>query len=745
MACGCSIRTFRSLAFISFLVLLAGCGPAKKPVASREGGHDLIADLDLAELQREPGVVDLGTPEARALLRKGWWLDAAEGSRTFVWSEGPESELEFFLTMPRDVPLTLRGTPYAVPGAPAQQVTLVLNGKTVGRVAAAPDGREARVVLPQPHLRAGMNRLILRYAWTRSPQDGSEGMSRRRRAVAWDLLRFETGVDEQSRVRAIGDRLAIPYGWRLNSYLRLPAGAVLAMDDLRLRGDQRGVLRVTVRPTGGLEREVARLRPGTGPAALALPDSTVPVRLSLIAVPERPGGAAGSGLVLGRPAVVTPRAKEAPAVASLRRPAPARPRNVIVYLVDTLRADHLGCYGYARPVSPYIDAFAREAALFRHTVAQSSWTRPSTTTILTGLLPRTHGVYGHRDSLSPQAVTLAESLRERGYRTAGFVTNPNVAHDFGLDQGFETFRLLGRRHSTAADVNHRAAEWLDTEWTKDAPFFLYLHTMEPHAPYAPPPPFRQRFAPEVRDENLTQAYAPGLLAKGEIRATPEMRQGLQDLYDAEIAANDAAFGALIDLLVQRGLWEETVIVFVSDHGEEFLDHGSWEHGKTLHTEMLDVPLIVRAPGASGRVVERQAQQADVVPTILDLLGLPVPARLEGRSLLSSILGDRPPGTEPADPMAFSWLKELSLKSAAVTTPEWRLIEKRFPIPGRFLYDRRADPGELHDLASQWPVRTGYLKARLRAAERFRKEMLQAGETTTLDPEVRKQLKALGYM
>src|SRR6185503_1215617 len=134
---------FRNFTFVILLSLLAGCGPAKKAEPSRETIRDLIADLDLADLQREPGVVDLGTPEARVLLHKGWWLDEAEGDRTFVWSDGPESELEFFLAMPRDVSLTLRGIPYPAPGAPAQEVTLVLNGETVGRIITAPSGKEA--------------------------------------------------------------------------------------------------------------------------------------------------------------------------------------------------------------------------------------------------------------------------------------------------------------------------------------------------------------------------------------------------------------------------------------------------------------------------------------------------------------------------------------------------------------------------------------------------------------------------
>jgi choline-sulfatase len=759
----------RSLLAVSVLSLLAGCG-GTRPDVPREPVRDLIADLDLAEMQREPGVVDVGTADARPLLRKGWSQDETDGDRTFVWSDGPESELALFLATPRDVPLTLRGSAYASRGAPEQVVTLVLNGETVGQVTAKPGGEETRTVLPERHLRAGENRLILRYAWTRSPwvESGGQGDDHRRLAVAWDLLRFETGVDEQGRVRAAGGQLSLPFGWRIDSYLRLPAGAELVMDGLRTRGED-GELRVTLQPENGEEREVARLRPDGRAATVDLGDVGPGLaRLSLTAVPEEPGGNAGSGLVLRRPVLAAPRANPADvATAGERRtpspqagpilpaslpspaqPAPgARPLNVIVYLVDTLRADHLGCYGYARPVSPRIDAFSRQAVRFRHTVAQSSWTRPSTCTILTGLLPRTHGVNGRRDVLSEAAVTLAERLRERGYETAGFITNGNVARGFGLAQGFKTYRMLPGKRNSATDVNAAAAEWLATQWTKDAPFFLYLHTAEPHAPYNPPPPFRQRFAPGVQDENLSRLRFLKRLEKRDIAATPEVRKHLLDLYDAEIAANDDAFGALLELLVQRGLWQDTVIVFLSDHGEEFLDHGGWEHGKTLHNEMLDVPLIVRAPGlATGKVVERQAQHADVVPTILDLLRLPVPPGLEGRSLRPWMTGtgDGAEGDNDAETEAFSWLDEDGIRSAAVTTPAWRLIENRLPIPARLLYDRRADFAEHRDLTGQSPVRTGFFGARLRAEERFRKGRLRGGEAT-VDAELRKQLEALGYL
>jgi choline-sulfatase len=710
-----------------FFTALAGCGGDGKPAEPLQPLYDLTEGLDVAEIDHEPGIVDLGTPEARPLLRKGWSRD--EGA--YVWSDGPESELDFFLAVPRDVPLTLRGEPYRSPGAPPQEVSILLNGGLFKKITV--DGTENRVVLPKRHLQAGMNSMVLRYAWTRSPQQDP-----RRLAVAWDLLRFETGVDAKARVRAAGGQLAIPFGWRVTSYLRVPKGAALTLDDLRLRDSQPGNLWVTLQPEGGEEREIARLSSGSG-KTVELEDEGL-VRLSLAAIPEEPGGPAGSGLVLKRPAIAAPRVAKADSPAAVRPVPEKRPRNVVLYLVDTLRADHLGCYGYQKPVSPRIDAFAREATLFRRAVAQSPWTRPSMATILTGLLPRTHGVNLKRHALSPETVTLAEALKGKGYRTAGFVTNGNVARGFGFSQGFDTYELMPRKRSAATDVHARAATWLEEK--ADAPFFLYLHTVHPHAPYNPPEPFRRRFAPQIRNEALTRMNFLRRLQEGKIPATPELRRDLLALYDAEIAANDAAFGELIDLLVEKGLWEDTMIVFLSDHGEEFLDHGGWEHGKTLHTEMLDVPLIVRIPGiGNGKVLERQAQHADLVPTILSAVGIPVPAAVEGRSLLPWMAGASGDDTEE---VAFSWLDEYGLQMASATTPEWRLIEKRAPVSGRSLYDRRADPGEKRDLGSERPVRTGYLGTHLRAEELRKRGALRAGEGE-MDAELRQQLKALGYV
>ncbi|HET7041530.1 MAG TPA: sulfatase/phosphatase domain-containing protein, partial [Gemmatimonadales bacterium] len=166
------------------------------------------------------------------------------------------------------------------------------------------------------------------------------------------------------------------------------------------------------------------------------------------------------------------------------------------------------------------------------------------------------------------------------------------------------------------------------------------------------------------------------------------------------------------------------------------------HGTTLHNEMLNVPLIVRAPGTGPRTVQRQVQQVDVAPTVLDLLGLPVPPVVEGHSLVPWMTGGAPDREPEAE--AYSWLDQHGFRAAAVTTPAWRLIEDRGHHPGRYLYDRNTDPGEHRNVADQRAVRQGYLWSRLRTAERPRKGALQAGEAT-MDAELRKQLEALGYL
>ncbi|HYG65540.1 MAG TPA: sulfatase, partial [Thermoanaerobaculia bacterium] len=643
---------------------------------------------------------------------------------------------------------------------PPQEVTFLVNGREAGKVTLERGFHDYRLVIPAGALVAGDNRFVARYGFTRVPRELTSGMDpdARRLGVLWDTLRFETGVDPRAEVRATGRQLYIPYGVRVDYYTRFPARAALLFERLQARGDEGAALRVTVR-TESEEEGSERVSPSPEAAAVRLPEVEQPVRVSLTAVPaERPKegkeGAvpAASGVVLTRPALGAVRtaaagrgtvaAAEAAAVA--RRPGQRLP-NVIFYMVDTLRADHLGCYGYGKPVSPHVDAFAREATLFETAVAQSPWTRPSVASMFTGVGPKTHGVNGRKDTLSPEALTLAEMLRSRGYRTAGFATNGNVAKAFGVAQGFDTYELLPRARQHSRFVHQRAAEWLAEHG--DDPFFLYLHTVDPHSPYKPEEPFRARFAPNVPADGIGSLPWLARLQTRKIPATPEVIGHLLALYDAEIAQNDASFGALMDLLRERRLWDDTVVVFVSDHGEEFHDHGGWEHGKTLYAEMVQVPLIIRFPGlGEGKRVASVAQHIDLVPTLLTYLGLPLPPHVEGRDLLPSVLaddeaGDGNTGRERA---AFSYMEVDGHRGSSAVTDGWHFIDIQAPTAAEKLYQRREDPAQRQNRTGDSPVARGYLRTLLEVHEGQRRQTLRPGEGV-LDEELREQLRALGYI
>jgi arylsulfatase A-like enzyme len=311
---------------------------------------------------------------------------------------------------------------------------------------------------------------------------------------------------------------------------------------------------------------------------------------------------------------------------------------VVVYLVDTLRADHLGLYGYGRATSRELERFARDAVVFDQAIASASWTKPSVASLFTSLLPSVHRCVQFYTPLDPSFVTLAERLQEHGYGTGAVVANRLVLEkDAHFDQGFTSF--------TAPAEPQRAAQAVDAalaflEARQGLPTFLYVHTMDPHSPYAPPPPFNRRFGPPP---------APGRTAAEPSDYKERLdRERIVGQYDGEIAYGDQEFGRFLGALKARGLYERAMIVFLSDHGEEFLDHGYWVHGHTLFDELVRVPLIVKYPGNqhAGRRVQRQVQLVDVLPSVLKSQDLPVPKppAIVGRALEESFapLGDERP-------------------------------------------------------------------------------------------------------
>jgi len=380
---------------------------------------------------------------------------------------------------------------------------------------------------------------------------------------------------------------------------------------------------------------------------------------------------------------------------------PALP-NIIVYLVDTLRADHLGCYGYARPTSPTIDGLAADAVIFDNAYTQASWTKPAVATLFTGLYPSRHGAVRREHALRGDVPTMAEVLRGVGYSTVAVISNPNILPVYGFDRGFDEFVDVEsvQRTARAADVHRAVLETLDEHPRR--PLFLYIHTRDPHDPYEPPPPYDTIFA---------DAPVPGSAGAGS--DTTVRRRAL---YDGEIAYGDAELAVLIEHLRSVGLWDSSVVVFLSDHGEELGGRGGWGHGTSLFEEQIHVPLIVRIPdGVRGGRVEHPVRLVDILPTLCELLGVDAPEGLDGQSF-AGLLDGKP--ADGYDPTMYAELNNDRHVVSSLTTGRFKLIERQSPTvqAGRRLFDLSDDPAEVHDLSADEPATAGLLRQEMTRVE-----------------------------
>lgn len=421
--------------------------------------------------------------------------------------------------------------------------------------------------------------------------------------------------------------------------------------------------------------------------------------------------------------------------------------NVLLYMVDTLRADHAGRVDVSSVETPAVDRLAREGRVYANTVAPSSWTRASIGSILTGLYPDVHGAQDRNSSLPGHLDTLAELLRAHGYATAAVVANPNVGSFYGFDQGFDTYLQLFERRTPGRirsgenivpsdQVNEQVLSWIDSA---TCPFLLSILTIDPHWPYDPPAAF-DRFGAEYSGPVDTDEFA---IKRKDL--TPADRDRLRALYRGEVAFNDASLGMLLERLEAAGHLDDTIVVFTSDHGEEFWEHGGVLHGTTLYDELLRVPLIIRYPKAlpAARVTST-VSLVDIAPTLLELVGIDAPYPLDGVSLLHSV---------PPDRAVYAMLELDGKRSRAISKSSWKLIEN-WRNRTRALFDLERDPGEHENVAADHRERVTAMSAemttRLRA-NRKRREAMQSGNPVEsvnqadLPEDARKALEALGYI
>ena len=417
--------------------------------------------------------------------------------------------------------------------------------------------------------------------------------------------------------------------------------------------------------------------------------------------------------------------------------------NLVIVLVDTLRADHVGYHGYARATTPNIDAVKKRSVAFMNHYSHSSRTGPAVASIFTGLHPRSHGLlteWNARGALASAQVTLAEILSRHGYTCSGFVGNFAVSRGLGFAQGFDTYEYI--ESSGAPDVNRLALSALEE---RSGPFFFYLHYMEPHSPYEAPEEYRGLFEDSPYEGPITgNHYQLDDIMLGELSPTDRDIRRLETLYDQDIRYLDDEFQSVVDVLESSGTLDNTVFVFVADHGEEFWDHGSVLHGYTLYEEQLRVPLFISAPGFEGEEeIQAITRHVDLLPTLLELLQIEEAVEVQGTSLVPWMRDTK--RDEPTGPVyAQASLRAVKTsKGDSYSSHGWKLIRMRLPGYREELYQLLDDPHERRDLAAERPETVERLREEMRQFE----EILpvgQAGEALLSEEDIEK-LRALGYV
>jgi arylsulfatase A-like enzyme len=443
-----------------------------------------------------------------------------------------------------------------------------------------------------------------------------------------------------------------------------------------------------------------------------------------------------------------------PACDGPRRPkATALRPNVLFIAVDTLRADRLGCYGNTRGLTPRIDRLAEDGARFESCFAHAPWTLPSFASIFSSLTPEEHGAGGRVPdfrALAPNIATFPECFRSAGYATGAVVNVDFLSPPFGLTRGFDQPDAVSYENNrdmrTATATTDAASRWLGEH--RDGSFLLFVHYFDPHAEYRPPQPYRRKFAADVDRESDgfvfgTREQVVGLRL-GQMKLAPADVERAEMLYDGEVAYADAEIGRLLDELARLGLDDTTLVVFTADHGEEFLDHGGWEHGHSLYDELLHVPLIVRQRGRiAPRVVREPVAHIDVAPTVCALGDVPAPSAFRGRDLSPILRGEALPSRST---IAFGnfWGAPLS----SLRDGEFQLIDHpadREAAERWELYRWRDDAHETHDLSASEPAVRARMSAELTEIRgAFARAGTAPGPRVELTDPQRKRLNGLGY-
>ena len=767
---------------VACAALSGGCGgddekPEKKaadptasgtPWAGTEVALDLRDAVHLAEIDHCGEFVDFGTA-ARYKYTLGSWMtgwenDTSMNGVSFTWASKSPSRLFFHLDEPKKLVFELR----AKPGG-TDELSFWLNEHPITRVnLSKSDWGTYRVETEAEHSVAGENYMKLIYATADDEIDDEPA------SIAVDYLRIipegvETpkqfdppGLDGIRQRFTSGERqreaLMLSAPTRLSYYVEIPPGTNLctAAAAARASGESKGELRLTATaiPADGGE-PVELLKSSYGDAKwheeMVSLDA---VAGELVRLEIEVDGPPGARLALGDPAL-----RHAPP--KIEQPS-RKPKNAIVLLIDTLRADKLGVYDKTRVKSPAFDKFAGECTIFDRCQANSNWTKPSCATLLTGLHPDSHKARGHSSLLGSSVRLASEIFRSAGFATGAFIANGYLAAEFGFDRGWSRY-VNYIRESKPTEAEHVYEDTLKfIEANREKPFFTYIQTIDPHVPYDPPSEDLKLYDAAPYNGPISPRSTGNLLEdfkRKRVELDARDRRRLESLYDGEVTYHDRHFGRFLDKLHKLGVLDDTVILVCSDHGEEFFEHESVGHGHTLFQELLHVPLAIRAPGCvpSGKRVDREVTLADVLPTALSAVGVPVPREIEGGDLSSIARGSGPDPISTAFSSFWSEADDRNLSWAALKGP-WKLYMKG-PVR-TYLYNLSKDPEERTDADDRYPLALRALRIATGQfigapdkhdwyTDKISAEVVKGPEAeeekTDIPGDLKEQLRKLGYM
>jgi arylsulfatase A-like enzyme len=742
-----------------------GTGPRPQQAESLRPHLDLLELSHLAEIDHHGLFIDFGTPARHKYTLGNWrpsngngtgWLaDGADGDETFTYA-GRMSRLYFDVREQTAVTLRLRLRPHGT-----RRLQIYLNGRSQ----ALPEGGvqfaegnafgDYDIAIPQDLVRVGENQVQLAFGGT-TPVDGQDvsvAMSSIRVIPAgtptdaeivepaWDALVSQVQIGEVER-RALLARAPTT----ITYYAELPDRAQLVFGvgtDSTATGAR---ARVRIQAEGGQAEELwtAELGQRWNDQALDLSRfAGQVVRIDLVAE-----GSEGTRVAWGAPAVmVTP-----PEVASAGQPA----RNVVVLLIDTLRASKLRPYDpQSRVRTPILDGIVEHGTLFERAHSQENWTKPSVASVLTGLTPSTHRAITTEARLPQSAELVSETFDGAGFGTASFLANGYVSDRFGFDQGWDHYTNMIRegRSTEAEDVFREAGDWIEQH--RSERFFVYIQTIDPHVPYDPPAEFLQMYDARTDYAGQVRPRSTGDQLEAAKRNPPGIVFDESDitrltaLHDGEISYHDRELGRFMERLAALGVADDTLLVITSDHGEEFRDHGSWGHGHSVYQELIQVPLIFHRPGLvpEGRRVAHPVSTMNVAQTVIDLAGVSGLRDAEGRSLVPDMRGETP--TQPA--VAFSNMLD---DRRVIRSRRWKMILNGINAK---LFDLDEDPGERNEITdlSRHPIAARFLRIHLgqylgardrghwwQATQRDAQQLQT--EQAEMDETIRAQLRALGY-